>query len=149
MKRSALLVAGLIGTSLAMAESTSFVGIQKAVGGSAIVEFSDGGEYVYEAPQRDNRPSTKPFLTGQVPRQTYRYFSLAEEQALLAFKSKKLAAQVKSEVVASRKKHVAKTQHFDWPRVVLKDNQVCVPELADADGSEWKEHLTCITEKGE
>jgi len=149
LKWSALLVAGLFGTSLAMAEPTTFVGIQKAMGGSAIVEFSDGGEYVYASPQKDNRPATQPILMGPVPRQSYRYFSQAEEQALLAFKNKKLAAQVKAEVIVSRKKHVAKTQHFDWPKVVLIGKQVCVPELADADAADWKEHLTCITEPGE
>ena len=149
MKWSALLVAGLLGTSSAIAEPTTFIGIEKALGGSAIVEFTDGGEYVYASPQKDNRPTTKPILMGAVPRQSYRYFSQAEEQALLAFKNTKLAALVKAEVIVSRKKHVAKTQHYDWPKVVLVGKQVCVPELADADGADWKEHLTCITESGE
>ena len=149
MQRYFVLVAGLIGANMAIATPTTFVAKQSTVGGAAIVEYSEAGEYVYASPKKDARPSTKPVLMGPVPRQTYRYFSRAEEQALLAFKNKKLAEQVKAQVIVSRKKHVAKTNHYDWPKVVLVGDQICVPELASADATDWKEHLTCITDREE
>ncbi|MAF04677.1 MULTISPECIES: hypothetical protein [Herbaspirillum] len=145
MIRYALFAAALIGVGSAAAQSTTYVAKDKGLSGSALVEYTGGGEFVYGESAKDSRQQAKPFLVGPVPRQSQTYFSAEEEQALLAFKNQKLAERVKKEVVVSRKRHVAKTKHYDWPKVVVQGDQVCVPELSSASATDWKDHLTCIS----
>jgi len=111
--------------------------------GAAIIEPAFGGEYVVGSQQPDRRVRTVPILLQAPQRQSYVFFSVEEEQALLNYRDQQLAARLKTHVVASRKQHVLATARFDWPKVVVRAGEICVPELASSDAVDWRDHLVC------
>jgi hypothetical protein len=59
-----------------------------------------------------------------------------------------LAARVKADLVVARKRHVQATGKFEWPKVVVRADEICVPELASSDAADWRDHLVCHREGG-
>lgn len=116
--------------------------------GAAVIEPAVGGEYVDGEQQSDRRVRTVPILLQVPQRQTYAFFSVEEEQALLRYRDQRFAARVKTQVVAARKRHVESTGRFDWPKVVVRANEICVPELASSDAADWRDHLVCHRDGG-
>lgn len=111
--------------------------------GAANIESSNVGEYVYKPIQADKRVSVPAFMTGPIERQSYDFFSAEEEQALIQYRDKQLAEFLKEKVIVRRKKHFKKTQNYIWPKVVVRETEICVPELVNSESPDWKEHLTC------
>ncbi len=132
----------------ALAAPTSFAERGRYGSGAAIIEPAYGGEYVVGSPQADRRVRAMPMLVQAPQRQAYVFFSVEEEQALLNYRDQQLAARLKTHVVASRKRHVRATASFDWPKVVVRTDEICVPELASSDAVDWRDHLVCHREGG-
>jgi len=116
--------------------------------GAAIIEPTLGGEYVDGEQQPDRRVRTVPILLQAPRRQAYAFFSVEEEQALLRYRDQQLAARVKADLVVARKRHVQATGKFEWPKVVVRADEICVPELASSDAADWRDHLVCHREGG-
>lgn len=129
-----------------LAAPTGFAERGRYGSGAAIIEPAYGGEYVVGLQQPDRRVRTMPMLVGVPQRQTYVFFSVEEEQALLNYRDQQLAARLKTQVVTSRKRHVRATAKFDWPKVVVRADEICVPELASSDAVDWRDHLVCHRE---
>jgi len=113
--------------------------------GAANVAPAFGGEYLYKTPAGDGRAIVPAIFTGQVKRQVYQFFSAEEEKALIQYKAKQQAEIHKAKLAAY---HIAgsskKTpENLRWPRVIVRDADICVPELASSESSDWKDHLIC------
>jgi hypothetical protein len=91
----------------------------------------------------DRRLRAPAVLTAAPARQAYVFFSAEEELALLNYRDKQLASILKDRVVVARKRHYRATGKLDWPRVVVRADEVCVPELASSDAADWRDHLVC------
>ena len=111
--------------------------------GGANVQFPNGGTYFYsnEVPS-PARPST-PVVMGAVKRTQWQFFAPDEEEALLQLKDKKLAELAKKKAIADRKAYLKQVSRYDWPKILLKNGQLCVPELASSESKDWKDHLIC------
>jgi hypothetical protein len=128
------------------ADQVSFVERGAYSSGAAVIEPADGGEYVNAPPAADRRGRSRAVLVGQPMRQTYVFFSAQEEEALLRYRDRMLAEQLKQNVVTARKRHYAKTGNLNWPKVVVRADEICVPELASSEAADWREHLVCHRE---
>lgn len=111
--------------------------------GSANITPVAGGEYAYGKPETDGRVHTKPAMVGSSRRTDFSFFTPAEEQALLAMRDAQLRSAVKERLLQQRRRHAAKRPRLDWPKVVVTESQICVPELANSDSVDWKSYLTC------
>lgn len=111
--------------------------------GAAVIAPAAGGEYVYGEAVADGRLRTRPVLASAPQRQTWTFFSAEEEAALLAYRDQTLAQQLKRQVVVARQRHHRATGTLDWPKVVVRASEICVPELASSDAADWRDHLVC------
>lgn len=127
----------------AVATPTGFVERPRVVSGAAIVESAVGGEYAYADQLRDARVRTRPFLARAPVRQSYVFFSAEEEQALLRYHGEQLAKHASQRLAAIRKRPASTGQKLNWPRVVVRPGEICVPELAKSEAPDWREHLVC------
>lgn len=127
----------------ALAAPGGFAERTRYTSGAAIVEPSAGGEYVYARQLADTRMRTRPLLTASPQRQTYVFFSAEEEQALLRYRDQQLAGLLKERLVAARKRHYFATGTLDWPKVIARADEICVPELASSESADWRDHLVC------
>lgn len=127
----------------ALASPTSFVERGRYASGAAVVEPADGGEYVYLPLVADSRITTRPVLAAQPVRELYVFFSAQEEAAMLAFRDQQLAQRLKRQVVVARRKHFHASGSLNWPKVVVRVGDICVPELASSEATDWREHLVC------
>lgn len=125
--------------------TSSFVTKPVFGSGAANVAPANGGEYVYIQPVADGRVKAKAILVGAVERTDYKFFTLSEERALLAFKNAELAKMVKAVLAKARVRQLKRVRRasLKWPKVVLRGTQVCVPELVSSEADNWKDHLTC------
>ena len=117
--------------------------------GTVNVEPSHGGRFVYA---QDTAPATRkspPVVLGKIPRHNWEFFSPDEEEALLELRDKKLEQRERNRLLAERKKYLSKASKLDWPKVIKRDGQICVPELEFSNSSSWKDHLTCYDVKGD
>ena len=105
-----------------------------------------GGDYFYLPAVDDGRISIRPILVSKPPRE-YEYFSAEEEAALSNLYDEMLEKKIKARLLAERKAYLAKVRRYNWPKVVIQDDQICVPELSASDDANWREHLTCYQEK--
>lgn len=126
-----------------VAEPARFVERAPYASGAAVIEPAAGGEYIYGEPVPDGRLRTRPVLASAPQRQTWTFFSAEEEAALLAYRDQTLAQQLKRHVVAARQRHHRATGTLDWPKVVVRASEICVPELASSDATDWRDHLVC------
>lgn len=127
----------------ALAAPTGFAERGRYASGAAIVEPAAGGEYVHAPQMVDQRLRTRPVLTVALERQAYVFFSAEEEQALLNYRDRQLASFLKDRVVVARKRHYRATGKLDWPKVVVRADEICVPELASSEAADWRSHLVC------
>jgi len=108
------------------------------------ISSPEGGVYVYgDEPML--HPKGAAFTLGKTQRFDYDFFSYQEEEALWLVREDQLKAietQELGERLALRKR-VHKSPQINWPKVVVRGNQVCVPLLESSEASDWKSHLTC------
>jgi hypothetical protein len=116
--------------------------------GAATIEPAAGGEYVYGDQASDARRPTRPVLIGTAERQLYVFFSDREEQALLNYRDQQLAKQLRDRAASSRPPHYRATVSLRWPKVVVRGDEICVPELASSEAADWRDHLVCHREGG-
>lgn len=137
---------GLVVTLLclpALAAPTGFAERARYASGAAIIEPAAGGEYIYAQQQVDARVRTRPVLISSPERQTYAFFSAEEEQALLRYRDQQQASLRKQRLVAARKRHYRASGRLDWPKVIVRADEICVPELASSESLDWRDHLVC------
>jgi hypothetical protein len=113
--------------------------------GAGWVNFhTSNGQYVYgemDDAQGKRINASKPFLIGGLERKDYEFFSYQEEEALWLVMQDQIAAmQPKPK---RRANSAAAFKSFEWPKVVVRGNEVCVPVLESAQADDWREHLTC------
>lgn len=115
--------------------------------GAGWVNFhSPSGHYVYgelddERAQGKRIPTNKPFLIGGIERKDYEFFSYQEEEALWLVMQDQIASmQPKPK---RRANAVVSLKGIDWPKVVIRGDEICVPVLESANAQDWREHLTC------
>lgn len=113
--------------------------------GAGNVMPSNGGEYVYGEGVADGRREFPAMLLSGYTRHDYVLFSYEEESELRALKDQKLAKFALEKEAAERKAYLAKVSKYDWPKIVINGEQVCVPELASSEAINWKDKLTCYT----
>jgi hypothetical protein len=112
-------------------------------GAGWVVLDTASGQYVYgDSEEKNSRVITgKPFLIGAIERKDYEFFSYQEEEALW------LVMQDQIAVIQPKPKRgesaTANLKGVDWPRVVVRGDEVCVPVLESAKADDWREHLTC------
>jgi len=99
------------------------------------------GRYIYGT-ESDGRIKTPTITFGRVERQDYQLFSWEEEQALWLLLQDKLTAAEPEKKTAFVKAH--SQRNLKWPRVIVKDQEVCVPRIEKAEDDDWKDHLTCL-----
>jgi hypothetical protein len=139
------LVFSLLGLP-ALAAPIGFAERAPYASGAAIVEPPAGGEYIHAPQLADARARTRPILTAPALRQTYVFFSTEEEQALLRYRDQQLASLLQQRLVAARKRRDGASGRLDWPKVVVRADEICVPELASSESADWRDHLVCHPE---
>jgi hypothetical protein len=132
----------------ALAGPIGYAERERYVSGAATIEPAAGGEYVYAAPTFDSRTRTRAVLIGSAQRQSYALFSAEEEEALLHYRDQQLASQLKERVVVARVRHYRATGLIDWPKVVVRAQEICVPALASSEALDWREHQVCHRDRG-
>lgn len=125
------------------AAPTGFAERARYASGAAIIEPAAGGEYVHAEQPADARVRTGPLLTTRPERQNYVFFSAEEEQALLRYRDQQLASLLKQRLVAARKRHYRATGKLDWPKVIVRADAICVPDLASSESADWRDHVVC------
>lgn len=113
--------------------------------GAGWVNFSTPeGQFVYgeaEVNRVIGAAQSKPFFIGGLERKDYEFFSYQEEEALWLVMQDQIAAM---QPKPKRKANPSlAAQHMNWPKVVVRDSEVCVPVLESANAEDWREHLTC------
>lgn len=144
MAKIKTLLALLIASQAVMA-AEHFVFISEYSSGMGNVAPANGGQYIYGEGAPSYRKDSPAYLTAPVKRVTWQFFSPEEEAALLNLRDQKLAAKLRARELAERKAYLAAVNKIDWPKVVVNGNQVCVPELANSESTDWKDKLTCYT----
>lgn len=142
--RTILFIFTLAGFSLnAHAEKTAFKERAPYASGAAEIQPFAGGEYVYDTQEVDTRIVSKAFISSQVKRTDFSFFTADEEEALLRFKDKEIEKLVKQKLLEQRSLHLNKKKNYLWPKVVLRGSLICVPEIENSEAIDWREHLTC------
>ena len=116
--------------------------------GTANVEPSNGGIYVYKEDIAPKLKKTNPIVLGKVPRHQWEFFAPDEERALLELQDEKIAKRERDRLLKERKAYIAKAAKLDWPKVIEQNGQICVPELSEVNSADWKSHLSCYDKKG-
>lgn len=140
---STFLAAGLAFGAAADGTESHFVLRGPYASGAANVAPAVGGEYVYGRAAVDARPVTQAMLIGTPPRTDYTLLSPDEEEALVRMQDAQHSAEVRRNLLVARAQYSAKRPNIKWPKVVLRGQEVCVPELASSEADDWKDHLTC------
>jgi hypothetical protein len=127
----------------AIAEPTGFAERGLYASGAANVEPAYGGEFVFGTRPFDGRRQTQAVLIGTPQRQIYTFFSSQEEVALLDYRNKELAKRASAERAVTVQLHRKAAPKIDWPKVVVRGDDVCVPTLIHAEAADWRDHLVC------
>lgn len=130
----------------AHAAPDGFVERGRYASGAAMIEPPAGGEYVYGEQPSDRRPMTRPVLIGAMERQLYVFFSDQEEQALLNYRDQQLAKQLRDPGAISHPPRRRATESLHWPKVVVRGDETCVPDMASSELADWRDHLVCHRE---
>jgi hypothetical protein len=147
MKYLAFLLSMLC-VSPAIGAPSGFVERGRYGSGSATIEPAVGGEYVYGEQANDARRPARAVLIGTAERQLYVFFSDQEEQALLNYRDRQLAKQLRVRTASAHAHPHRATMSLHWPKVVVCGDQICVPELASSEAADWRDHLVCHREGG-
>jgi len=132
-------------------ETTTFKKAQLESAGMAILQSSLSGQYVYDKPPAPSASGSRysmgrPFDFDPV------LFSAQEQEVLWKLRRRltdEAATAESGRLMASATAHARKYQrprsdHLNWPRVVVKDHSICVPTLEFSDVKDWKSHLVCF-----
>lgn len=138
-----LLASSLVTPSVEKRYETSFREAGVYSNGPANVAPVMGGEYAYGPSQADPRAATKPVMLGANKRTDFTFFTPDEEKALLELRNKQVRAVVRDRLRQQRGRHLSRRLNLDWPKVVVTDTEICVPELASSESADWKNHLIC------
>jgi hypothetical protein len=117
--------------------------IDPSVGRSGWVNIaSPEGQYIY-GHATSGRGWTRAFTIGSEPRKDYEFFSFQEEEALWLVMQDQIDAMQPPQIHKKKGRARVDAQKINWPRVVLRDGEVCVPVVEKSDADDWKDHLTC------
>lgn len=112
-------------------------------------QYPLNGEYVYQTNSKDTRLQNKPILIDKPQRTQYEFMS-AEEQAHLQQlqTDNENISSLESTAPINKTKHHHKhlkrvKSNLKWPRIIVQDDDVCVPTLEFSEAEDWKDHLTC------
>ncbi len=120
-----------------------YEGVPSFYNGVANIQFPNGGTYFYSDQVPSPNRISPPVVMGVVKRNSWQFFAPDEEEALLHLRDKKLAELAKKKAISDRKAYLKQVSRYDWPKILLKDGQLCVPELASSEATDWKDHLIC------
>jgi hypothetical protein len=126
----------------AMAMDAYFQPMATHSSGASNIQYQQGGTYLY-SPLKDHRPMTQPIVLERSKRIDYELFTAEEEKALMDMRDKQLRSQIREEQIRQRKAFMASVHRIDWPKVIRRGNEICVPVLASSEAVDWKDHLTC------
>jgi len=133
-------------------------------GGAVVISLPNDGQYVYRAD--GTSPASPPaFMLGRPQRQDFKFLSQAEQAALWKYREDQRAAQVAAKreaearaasLAAAARAQALQVEHaaaavparqarINWPRVIVRGDETCVPVLSFSDAADWREHLTCTT----
>ena len=127
-------------------DAASFVKSGVYSSGSANISSPQGGMYIYTPPTPDSRIKTPPFSIGRAKRQTYQLFSAQEEEALWLMREENSQASddgIETEVQKPKGHPKLAKYSLDWPKVVVRGSDICVPVLDHSDSKDWQQYLTC------
>lgn len=142
-----LILASALHTMPALAIDAYHLPIPVHSSGAGNIQYQDGGTYIY-GQQNDRRQKTQAIALEKSNRIDFELFTADEEEALTSMHDKILRDQLRDEQIRQRKAFIASAQKIDWPKVIRRDNQICVPVLASSEASDWKDHLTCYVDAG-
>ena len=149
--RSLLVGALLLGSCGAFAQqSSNFVKTPYLGAGSAVIEPSNGGTYVYGERMRDARIPSPAIMVSSPARIEFVLFSAQEESDLWSYKQSQLERSQQEEIdrltkaqAQAQKQANIKYKSIKWPKVVLRGDSVCVPLVDFSESGDWRDHLTC------
>ena len=111
--------------------------------GQANVNQPAGGRYVYSDVIPKEGVKIPAMMLGKPNTTQIQWFSPDEEAALLQLKDKELAQMAKKKTQNDRLSYLKKVGNYNWPKIILQNDQLCVPELAASESQDWANHLTC------
>lgn len=114
--------------------------------GAANIRQIHGGEWVYKNQLQRSPASPVAVVIGvRTQPDEVQFFSSQEERALWEIEQK----IINDEAAALTKRVVHRsTKPVVWPKVVVREGEICVPDFQFADSDDWKSHLVC-TPKGQ
>ncbi len=117
--------------------------IDPSVGRSGWVNIATPeGQYIY-GNATSARGSMRAFTIGTEPRKSYEFFSHQEEEALWLVMQNQIEAMQPPPLRKTTSRARAAAQKINWPRVVLREGEVCVPVVEKSNSEDWKDHLIC------
>lgn len=139
----ALLITFCLGAGSTAAEQANFIPSSSESAGWVNLEPKAGGQYIYQDTPNDNRPAINPILMQERERTEFVFFSPQEQFALESLRERKLSQWEKQFRSSNRFHRRSFFLNLAWPKVVIRENEICVPELAFSEQKNWKDHLTC------
>lgn len=139
----ALLITFCLGAGSTAAEQANFIPSSTESAGWVNLEPKAGGQYIYQDTPKDNRPAINPILMQERVRTEFVFFSPQEQFALESLQERKLSLWEKQFHLNNRPHRRTLFLNLAWPKVVIREKEICVPELAFSEQKNWKEHLTC------
>lgn len=124
------------------AQDSRFVEKNRLQSGWSDVQLPLGGEFEYGRSKADGRPK-EVFMVGMPKRTLFVYLSAQEQKALWEMRQREIEKTQAQESVVVKKLVRHKSVVIEWPKVIVKGDQTCVPEIHFSDSPDWKEHLVC------
>jgi hypothetical protein len=131
---------------LAQTEVSNFLKSPTQASDWVVVVNPHGGQYVYTPKAKDLRESRPAFFVGRPDPQKFQLHSAEEEDALWRLR-------VQNDLVTSLAVNPSmgrvitefskQKKRLIWPKVELRGNLTCVPELAFSDQVNWQPHSVC------
>lgn len=143
MKTTWIALALLLSAGNSIAEQANFIPSDPAASGWVNLSPTTGGQYLYVDTPDDKRPSIKPILLQLPVRTDYTFFSPQEQDALESLRDRQLASWQQQQELAAKPYHRGFALRLAWPRVVIRGQEICVPELPFSEQPDWRDHLTC------
>lgn len=134
----------------AWASQSGFIEKRPYSSGAAVIVSAAGGEYVHGDQTRDARVRSAPILVQAPVRQSYSLYTSEEQGVLFAYVDRERARLVKKPTaVRSASTGRQRWEKLDWPKVVLRGDDICVPTLESSNAPDWRSHLLCHRVEGE
>ena len=111
--------------------------------GAANIRAQQGGEWVYKNQLQRTYQSPVAVVIGPRPRpDEVQFFSSQEEKALWDMEQKIMNDE--GLTLAKMAMH-RRTKSQVWPKVVVRESEICVPDFQFAASEDWKSHLVCTS----